>query len=111
MLTNSSYRLLKKIRNPNYSESTLSPKYVTTYEKDIDMLTDKNFITYDITGYRKAASDYFMPEYSEYKITNEGIAYIQNKRKEILLRWIPYTITTIIAIAALVNSVFARLGL
>jgi len=107
MITNSSYKLLKKIRKPGFSENSLPPKCRSTYEIDIETLISKDFIRFDIIGYAES----LYPVYSEYKITNEGIAYIQQKRKGLLVSWIPYTITTLIAIAALVNSIFARLGL
>ena len=107
MITDSSYKLLKKIRQPGFSENSLPPKCRSTYEMDIDALIDKDFIRCEIIG----CTESLYPVYSEYKITNEGITYIQQKRKGLLMSWIPYTITTLIAIAALINSIFARLDL
>lgn len=44
-------------------------------------------------------------------ICNEsGRALVETSRKEFVGKWIPHIVTTIIAIAALINSILARLG-
>lgn len=40
-----------------------------------------------------------------YQITLDGMAYVEEHRRTLLMFWIPYTITTGIAIAALVLAV------
>lgn len=44
-------------------------------------------------------------------LENKGQTYFQCKHAELIKTWAPYAVTTLIAISALVNSIFARLNL
>lgn len=47
---------------------------------------------------------------SNLSLSKRGVEFIQTQRQQFIWRWIPYSITTIIAIIALINSILARLG-
>lgn len=108
MLTNSAYHLLRKMKKGNYSFEHLSKKQKITLNDDIQMLLEHSYVEYFITSYN---NKWGYPDNIDYKITPAGIAFIQNKRHELFSKWVPYIITTIISIIALINSILARLGL
>lgn len=42
-----------------------------------------------------------------YKITLEGRAYIENQKRNTLNFWVPYTLTTLLAVASLICSILS----
>lgn len=106
LLTNSSYRLLKYMRNNSCSKDSLPKTFLSTYDEDVEMLLENEFISSEILDY-DLSSFIPTPVFSEYKITSYGIAYIQNRRHELFSKWIPYIITTAIAVIALATSIIS----
>lgn len=46
-----------------------------------------------------------------YTISERGIDFLIYHKSHILTKWVPYWITTAIALAGLINSILARLGM
>lgn len=99
-----SYRLLKKL----YRHGELD---ITEINELTKLDADHNYYAYNLRKYGFA--DYCQAEklnedgaaelVERWFITLEGRAYVEQQRKELRMFWLPYGITTLIAIAALLK--------
>lgn len=107
MLDNRSYKLLKKFyrekkltfeqiqKITDHEESKTSSKYISS-------LTTSHFITNWNTD--EIINDVGDTKHEGYCITLEGEAYVEQRRRDRRLFWVPYLITTSIALLSLITS-------
>lgn len=107
MLDNKTYRLLKLL----YRKKRLSYKRIqkitgTDEEKlrsrHILILFENRFINYWETD--EIINDLGDRKLAGYYITLEGSAYVEQRKRELYHFWIPYIITTAIALLSLITS-------
>ncbi len=93
----------------------LSQLKVLTHFSDDDILTRLVFLwKNEYLRVAKAEQPTHLPMDGKFQITAKGKIYLEGvskKKKSQRLEWIRYGITTLIAVAALINSILARLGL
>ena len=96
-LDKSHIKLIKKILN--------SKEYYSTSNKEDDMLVylSKNnliYPKYDINEYGESSN-------LRYIISEDGKAYLYERKQSMFGKWIPYIITTSISVIALIISIIA----
>lgn len=107
MLDNRSYRLLKKFyrkkklkfeqiqKITGHDESKYSSRYISS-------LMTKHFIEIWNTG--EIINDIGDTKQKGYYITLNGEAYVEQRRRDRKMFWVPYLITTFIALLSLITS-------
>ena len=105
-LTNSSYKLLKHIQRGDICDEVSLKNFAKFTEDDLHMLLDYKFVKLDPIEYKDLDGLPFPSKYA-YLITNEGISYIESKTKNFIRIWVPYLITTLISIGALIISIIS----
>ncbi len=103
MLDNTSYKLLKRF----YKENRLSLEAVNAIDKNgnvsppskVEMLLKAGFVAYIFV-----ISDIGENIPAALEITLDGRAYVENRRRNAAGFWLPYAITTLIALSSLIIS-------
>ena len=95
MLSKEQYKLLKFLNKKPIELEQLTSRFGSClYLDKLDLITFETISN--------------PSEFKKYAvITESGKAYVYTHRKESLAKWIPYTITTVIAVAAFIKSFFA----
>lgn len=108
MIDRTSYKILKLL----YKHKCLSDKEIMQSVCPNNTFDDFNYFSFLSTNLLIV----YAPLYKEkslvilenrYKITLQGVSYIQKRRKDFLAFLLPYAITTIIAIASIIISILA----
>lgn len=71
-----------------------------------DLLKDKLVSHYSV-GAKSDGAGGFIDGTQYWRITLAGKGYIEKRRKDLLMFWLPYSITTLIAVAALLEGLFS----
>ena len=107
VLDNKSYKLLKKLykkkklnfeqaeKITHHNESKSSSKYISSLSKS-------HFITNWYSD--EIINDIGDMKQEGYSITLEGEAYVEQRRRDRRMFWVPYLITTAIALLSLITS-------
>lgn len=101
------YRLLKSLYKTDLTKADVDA--LTEFNDDrkinpyISYLSRDNLITSYSVGEKQDGAGGFLDGVEYLRITLSGRDYIEKRRKELLMFWIPYAITTAIAIAALIG--------
>lgn len=96
-LSKESFELLKYF----YKNTSIVPPESNNLQKDcLDQLVALGFIARSVSIINV---DTLITEFS-YTITEDGKGYLRYLKNESLKKWIPYTITTIISVLALMKS-------
>lgn len=95
MLSKEQYKLLKSIQKRDKARDLACES-----DEDFEYLNSLELVS--LTAYKAEDENICFAH-----ITEKGKAYIYTHRKESLAKWIPYTITTVIAVAAFIKSFFA----
>jgi len=109
MIDNKSLKLLKFLKKQD--SPVAEENIVSEYSKSLELLVeeeliDQNTENTEVIPFEFGAS--YKNNYS-YNISLKGKAFLEQKFKEGLLKWIPYIVTTLISISALINSILARM--
>lgn len=110
MFDKTTYSLLKKLyrcekmtRNEVYS--FIGAKNDLYFNRHISFLLENKMIYKGTEGGSADGAGGFIDGIEVYKIRLRGRAYIEQKRRDLLNFWIPYIITTIVAIAGLLVAI------
>ena len=107
MLDNRSYKLLKRFyrkKKLNFEQIQKITKHdeSKTSSKYISSLTTSHFITY--WNADEIINDVGDTKQEGYCITLDGEAYVEQRRRDRKMFWVPYLITTAIALLSLIAS-------
>lgn len=107
MIDNRTYKLLKRLYRRGKLTLAEIGKLTGHDEKknpsrNISALTEKGFISF--WNGKQTINDLGDREWLGFEITLDGRAYIEQERRTKLNFWLPYTITTVIALLSLAAS-------
>lgn len=103
-----SYRLLKKL----YRAESMTAEAVNAFTESKEEKKPNKYTTYlsmdkliesYVTGQESDGAGGFSDGVTHWRITLRGRDYIEQRRKDLFMFWIPYAITTVLAIAALIG--------
>ena len=112
MIDKQSLKVLKIIYSKKLTVKEIAAKLKLNKEdaqKLVNFLNSEKYIELELEGLYSFFGDN-NDRIVNYKASEKGRAYIENIKIELLTHWIPYAVTTLIAIAALINSILARLA-
>lgn len=110
MIDKTSYALLKRL----YSKGDMTPEELDAftgnedqypYNKQASMLRENHFIEDCSVGGKRDGEGGHIGEKHYIRISMKGRAYIEQRQRDSRNFWVPYIITTIIAIASLIVAV------
>ncbi len=110
-----SYQLLRKLYKFDSLDSDTVNKLTKYYNKSaynprLSLLREEKMIS-QLTKEEKANDGSGRTkETTYYQITIRGRDYVERKRKDAFSFWLPYTITTLIAVGSLALTLFSLIG-
>lgn len=112
MVDNSTYRVLKHLYKKEREELSVLRALVnydgpTTYSPHLSALLEDKMIALCHGEGVPDGEGGFISSKTYFRITVNGRAYVEQKQKSLWNFWLPYTITTVIAVGSLVVSIVA----